>query len=640
VCGIAGYWATQFGGGVDFSSNLKESVESIHHRGPDDSGLWEDHAGVGLGHARLSILDLSEHGHQPMKSSDGRFVMVFNGEVYNFREIRKVLEEKGYQFESDSDSEVVLASFQQWGCDCVDRFIGMFAFAIWDIQEQKMWLCRDRVGVKPLYYGWDGQTFWFGSEMKALLAFKHWTPDVNKQALGEFFQYGYIAPPRSIFENIYKLTPGHWLELNSSSSEPIIRQYWSVLDSSSESTDKSEEELIDELEELLISAFKYRMVSDVPVGVFLSGGIDSSIVAAILQKHSGQQIQTFTIGFDDKGCDESQWAKKVADHIGTNHTEFILSLDKAKEIIPTLPKLYDEPFGDPSGIPTSMVSSLAGKEVKVVLSADGGDELFVGYSSYVLNPVRLRKISSLPYWIRWMTGKALSLIPITTLTKILSVVSMGSPELPSKLLRKVVKLKTVLPNVSPSDVFQASESYWAPSEVSKLIDDNYEDPRPSVEDYTGSFEEQMALWDFHHYLPEDIMTKVDRATMGVSIEGREPLLDHRLIEFAFRLPLKYRIGSLGQKHLLRKVLYKYVPRDFIDRPKQGFTIPINKWMRANDSALADSLLKDDSPLAKYLNMGVVKDEVALLKKSGVNESRVWFLFVLDQWMREYDFDPR
>jgi len=636
MCGIAGYWSIADINHECFDSDLEVAVQLLDHRGPDDSGIWSNSSGVGLGHTRLSILDLSGHGHQPMKSSDGRFVMVFNGEVYNFREIRSELIEKGYSFISDSDSEVVLASFQEWGHESVHRFIGMFAIAIWDDEEKRLSLFRDRVGVKPLYYGWDGDTFWFGSEMKALLAFKHWIPDINKQAMGEFLQYGYIAAPRSIFENVYKLTPGHWLELNSTSAEPVIRQYWSVLDASSESTDKSEEELADELEKLLISAFQYRMVSDVPVGVFLSGGIDSSVVAAILQKHSNKQIQTFTIGFDDQACDESEWARKVAAHIGSNHTEFILNLEKAKDILPRLPVLYDEPFGDPSGIPTLMVSSLAGQDVKVVLSADGGDELFVGYNSYKLNPERLDKISNRPYWIRWLTGNILSMFPVKIWAKILSPFSIVSRELPSNLLRKLMKLQAVLPDVSPSGVFMASQSYWLPSEIKTLVNDEYEDPRKPVSFYKGSYAEQMALWDFHHYLPEDIMTKVDRATMGVSIEGREPLLDHRIIEFAFRLPLKYKIGPLGQKHLLRKVLYKYVPRDLIDRPKQGFTIPINKWMRANNSSLADSILQDDSPLAKYLNMSVVKDELALLKKSGVNETRVWFLFVLDQWLREYD----
>jgi len=636
MCGIAGYWSIADINYEYLDSDLKMAVQSLDHRGPDDNGIWSNASGVGLGHSRLSILDLSSHGHQPMKSRNDRFIMVFNGEVYNFREIRSELIEKGYSFFSDSDSEVVLASFQEWGHESVHRFIGMFAIAIWDDEEKRLFLFRDRVGVKPLYYGWDGHTFWFGSEMKALLAFRHWTPEINKQAMGEFLQYGYIAPPRSIFKQVSKLIPGHWLEVNSTSAEQIIRQYWSLLDASSESTDKNEEELADELEKLIISAFQYRMVSDVPVGVFLSGGIDSSIVAAILQKHSGQQIQTFTIGFEDKKCDESEWAKKVADHIGTCHTEFSLDLDKSKELIPKLPGFYDEPFGDPSSIPTLMVASLAGRDVKVVLSADGGDELFAGYSSYILNPERLKRISNLPYWLRWLMGKGLSLLPIAYLAKILSSTSIFSKELPSDLLRKAMKLEAVLPDVTPSDVFQASESYWLPSEVNKLIGGGYEDPRSPVEHYSGGYEEQMALWDFHHYLPEDIMTKVDRATMAVSIEGREPLLDHRLIEFAFRLPLKYRIGKLGQKHLLRKVLYKYVPRNLIDRPKQGFTIPINKWMRDGNASLANSLLSDDSSLGKYLDMSVVKDEVDLLKKSGVNETRVWFLFVLDQWLREYD----
>jgi len=637
MCGIAGYWSLTGGDLECFDSGLNGAVAALHHRGPDDRGVWSNNAGVGLGHSRLSILDLSEHGHQPMKSHDGRFIMVFNGEVYNFREIRKELVEKGHQFESDGDSEVVLASFQQWGKECVHHFIGMFAFAVWDIQEQKLLLCRDRVGVKPLYYGWNGRVFWFGSEVKALLSFKHWEPSINMQALGEFFQFGDISAPRSIFDNVSKLQPGHWLEIDRSLEGPVTSKYWSVLDvlSSLGAHKKSEEELVDELEELLISAFKYRMVSDVPVGVFLSGGIDSSIVAAILQKHSIQQIHTFTIGFEDKACDESGWARKVADHIGSKHTEYKLGLDKAKEIIPRLPQLYDEPFADSSGIPTFMVSSLAAKDVKVVLSADGGDELFGGYNSYKLVPQRLKQISRRPYWVRALVGKGLSMIPMPILAKGLNAISFGEANLPSRLLRKCIKLETLLPDVTPADVFRVTQTHWMPKEIDQLFGSHYINPRVDIDHFPGCFEEQMTLWDFHHYLPDDIMVKVDRATMGASIEGREPLLDHRLIEFAFRLPLKYRIGKLGQKHLLRKVLYKYVPRELIDRPKMGFGIPINQWMRANDASLASSLLQPDSSVCRLLNRNVVEQEVSLLKKSGVNETRVWQLLMLEKWMKEY-----
>ncbi len=638
MCGITGYYNIAGVNRAEFREELSRAVTTLNHRGPDDSGLWfNTQRSVGLGHARLAILDLSQHGHQPMVSADGRYVLVFNGEVYNFREIREELEGKGFQFKGSGDSEVVLSAFQAWGNACVYRFIGMFAFAVWDEKEQRMSLFRDRVGVKPLYYGWDGKVLWFGSELKALRAFWHWQPDINHQALGEFFQYGYIAAPRSIYRQVSKVMPGHWLEISRQKPEPALHRYWSVLDAVAQGLlQASEDELTDQLEDLLISAFRYRMVADVPVGVFLSGGIDSSIVAAILQKHAGQQIHTFTIGFEDKTCDESGWAKKVASHLGTRHTEYILGLDKAREIIPKLPQLYDEPFGDSSGIPTSMVSSLAREEVKVVLSADGGDELFGGYTSYALNPARLKAIAGKPYWLRWLAGKGLSAMPVTAMAKVMGAASLaGSSESPSKLLRKMIKLMSVLPDVTPSAVFHASQAHFMPLEIDRLIG-GYEDPRRPVGVYSGSFEEQMTQWDFQHYLPDDIMTKVDRATMGVSLEGREPLLDQRLIEFAFRLPLHLRIGKLGQKHLLRKVLYRYVPRILIDRPKQGFSIPINRWMREDNARMVQGLLSSESSLNGVLNQEMVHREVNLLRKTGVNETRVWLMFVLGKWMDIYE----
>lgn len=634
MCGITGYWTLAGQNKDKLSEELNQAVDVLRHRGPDDSGTWIDEAaGVGLGHARLAILDLSSHGHQPMFSEDGRFVLVFNGEVYNFAEIRKKLENRGFRFHGSGDSEVVLAAFQAWGTDCVHHFIGMFAFAIWDGYARKLYLCRDRVGVKPLYYAWDKKVFWFGSELKALRAFRHWTPEINRQALGEFLQYGYIAAPRTIYQSVHKLLPGNWLEISARDPAPRLHRYWSVLDAVSKGPLQGrEDELVDQLEELLISAFRYRMVADVPVGVFLSGGIDSTTVAAILQKYSGQQIHTFTIGFEESGYDESSWAKKIAEYLGTRHTEYILSLDKAREIIPRLPQLYDEPFGDSSSIPTSMVSALARQDVKVALSADGGDELFGGYTSYVLNPTRLQAIADKPFWLRWLVGKGLSAMPMMVMARVISAASLaGSSELPSKWLRKMIKLESVLPDVTPSAVIRASQAHFMPSEIDRLIG-GYVDPRSPVEIYPGNFEEQMMLWDFHHYLPDDILTKVDRATMGVGLEGREPLLDHRLIEFAFRLPLHLRIGTLGQKHLLRKVLYRYVPRELIDRPKQGFSIPINKWLRSNCASMVQEMIELDSSLMGLLELEMVRREVKLLRKAGVNETRVWMIFLLHKWV--------
>lgn len=636
MCGITGYFQVGADGRPCNPGELKLATASLQHRGPDDNGVWfAENQRIGLGHTRLSILDLSQHGHQPMLSDDGRFVLVFNGEIYNYREIRQELQKKDQQFVSDGDTEVLLKAFQAWGMDCVQRFIGMFAFAIWDNEKRKLLLCRDRVGVKPLYYCWDGQVLCFASEIKALLEFRHWQPEINQQALGEFFQYGYIAAPRSIYQQVCKLPPGHWLTIDPVHPEPKLQHYWSVLDSIAKGPlTGSEDELTDQLEELLISAFRYRMIANVPVGVFLSGGIDSSLVAAILQKHSGQQIRTFTIGFDDKIHDESGWAKKVAGHLGTRHSEYILGLNRAHEIIPRLPQLYDEPFGDSSGIPTTMVASLAQREVKVALSADGGDELFLGYTSYALNPRRFARIIGQPEWLRNLASITLNTLPPTGLAHFAAFgASLGFAS-PSILMRKLLKLRNVLPTPSPASIYQSSQAHFMPVEIDRLLG-GYRDPRSNIEAYSGDFPERMAAWDFEHYLPDDILTKVDRATMAVSLEGREPLLDHRLVEFAFRLPRELRIGSLGQKHLLRKVLYRYVPQELIDRPKQGFSIPINQWLREDNARLVQKLLSSESILKGILDQQMVQREVRLMKKTGVNETRVWLLFVLAQWMEQW-----
>jgi len=632
MCGIAGYWNIQSEGRCEFHEELASAVASLHHRGPDDSGLWLNAPGnVGLGHARLSILDLSQHAHQPMVSANERYVLVFNGEVYNFKEVREALEEKGFQFKGSGDSEVVLAAFQAWGHQCVDHFIGMFAFAVWDEQKQQISLFRDRVGVKPLYYSWDGKVFCFASELKALRSFQHWTPKINQQALGEFFQYSYIAAPRTIYQNVYKLLPAHCLKLRPGQEKPEVQQYWSVLNAVEKgSLGGNEDELSDQLEELLISAFRYRMVSDVPVGVFLSGGIDSSLVAAILQAHSGQSIHTYTLGFKEKSFDESTWAKKIAQHLGTKHTEYILDQDAALPVLPKLAEIYDEPFGDPSSLPTYLVAQLARQDVKVALSADGGDELFGGYAYYKGLPERLAMMQRIPYWLRKSSGALLSAIPVSALSFLASnTASFGA----GKVFRYASQLSELLPNCNRSKLFSVSHSYWFPKEVSSLLN-QYSDPYLHEREYPGGFEEQMMLWDIHHYHPDDILVKMDRASMAVGLEGREPLLDHRLLEFAYRLPLKYRLGELGSKHLLRKVLYRYVPREMIERPKQGFALPVNRWLQGSfGQAMREEILQLSEQAG--LNSELVERELRASTKSGENAMRVWLLYIYTSWFRKW-----
>jgi asparagine synthase (glutamine-hydrolysing) len=631
MCGITGYWVRE-GQSDQFWEDLPRAISSLHHRGPDDKGIWRNSQGVGLGHTRLAILDLSELGHQPMISPDGRVAMVFNGEVYNFREVRRDLESKGYTFRGSGDSEVVLAAFREWGEKAVQRFIGMFAIAFWDEENQKLSLFRDRLGVKPLYYGWDGRNFWFGSELKALRAFRHWQPAIDRQALGEFFQYGYIGDPRSIYQQVYKLPPGHWLELKVT-GEPVVQRYWSVLDAAGKSLTGSEEELKEQLEALLIDAFRYRMVSDVPVGVFLSGGIDSSTVTAILQHHSGQSIHTFTIGFKEDQFDESPWARRVAEYLGTQHTEYLLSVDRAKDILPRWAILYDEPFGDSSGIPTLLVSKVAREHVKVALSADGGDELFGGYMNYDLLPRRLATLQRIPSWLRSLAGTLLKAMPGDVMTILGQVLPAGKSY---KMKNRLMKLAHILPKVDPAQFFDLSLSYWMAPEVDDLIG-GYYPQRDLLNVYTGSYEEQMMLWDLHHYLPADILTKVDRASMAVSLEGREPLLDHRLVEFAFRLPLNLRRGHLGSKHLLRKILYQYVPRELVDRPKHGFGIPLREWLLGDLSDLLDHYL---DPMrihhAGILNPKLVQRILYEFKKGrSIDVNQIWLLLVFEMWREKW-----
>ena len=633
MCGISGYWA--FNGTSDeLKHRLPEAIQSIRYRGPDDSGFWFND-NIGLAHVRLSILDLSEHGHQPMVSQDGRYVIVFNGEIYNFKEIQSSLEDEGYVFISSSDTEVVLNAFSCWGKECVHKFIGMFAFAIFDYQNNKLFLCRDRVGVKPLYYSLINKVFYFASELKPIQILVPSKLEINKQALGEYFQYGYISAPRSIYQGTYKLPPGCWLEIQDGEALKI-ESYWSALDAVNKGRFTStEKELEDELEELLKSSFSYRMISDVPVGVFLSGGIDSSLVAAILQKNSQNKIHTYTIGFKDERHDESIWAKKVAQHIGSDHTEFILDLDDAKDIVPILPEIYDEPFGDSSAIPTYMVSKLARQNVKVALSADGGDELFGGYSSYVCLPERLERFKRLPYPLRYMLKKLLQLMPTSVLTSLFLIASKlisVDHDWASKGVDRIEKIKEVLPDVKASELFDLANSYWLPPAINKLLGD-YQNPRPKCDIYDGVFQEQMMQWDYHNYLTDDLLVKVDRATMANGLEGRDPLLDHRIVEFANRLPLNMKQGALGSKHLLRKILYRYVPRDLINRPKQGFSIPLDSWLRDDLSYLIDDYL-NDSVVSKSGLLNV--KEVSLLvnrfrANQGVSASRIWFLLMFVMW---------
>ncbi len=619
MCGIVGFNSKN-------SKKMDSMLKSIIHRGPDDRGVYESDI-FSLGHVRLSILDLTTHGHQPMEFEN--LVMVYNGEVYNFKDIREELKKFGYSFNSDSDSETILKAYHKWGIRAVDKFIGMFAIAILDKSTQKLTLIRDRVGVKPLYYYFDGKDFIFASELKPIMEYKG-DLKINKEAMYEFFQYGYISSNLSIFENCYKFPAGHYGVFDITKRDLKIQEYWSIKPFFElPKFKKSEDELVDELEELLIDAFKLRMVADVPVGVFLSGGVDSSIVAAILQKHHGN-IHTFTIGFKEAKYNEATYAKEVANYIGTTHTQEYLDASQAKEILKSFVDIYDEPFGDSSGIPTTLVSKIAKDAgMKVVLSADGGDEIFCGYERYWHTYAIGKKILSLPKPIRKLIAFMMDLIGANVASKFIKV---------KNIEHKFNQLNEMLKDDNWQSIYekliQNSKNYEIKELLGFVKDINEDSFKLGEREHPM---QGMMLWDYHRYMVDDILTKVDRATMSQSIEGREPLLDHRIAEFMAQVPfeLKYKDGT--SKYLLKRVLERYIPKKMIDRPKMGFGIPMFEWFSSDLKTLFEENFKEES-IKKHnlLNYDYIQKEYNKLKKDGiVNINKLWFILVFQLWYKRY-----
>lgn len=618
MCGIVGFNSKN-------TKKLEMMLQNIHHRGPDDSGKYEND-NFSLGHVRLSILDLSPLGSQPMFYE--HLIMVFNGEVYNFEEIKKELLEFGYEFNSHSDSEVVLKAYHKWGIKAIDKFIGMFAIAFYDTKEQTVTLIRDRVGVKPLYYYHNGDDFVFASELKPIMKYKD-DLKISKDALYEFFQFGYISSNLSIFENCFKLPAGHYGVYDIQTNIFNIKEYWSVLPYfKMPKFEKSEEELVDELENLLIDAFKYRMVSDVPVGVFLSGGIDSSVVAAVLQKHYGN-IHTFTIGFKEAKYNEATYAKQVAEHLGTTHTEKFLDSTQAKEILDRFVDIYDEPFGDSSGIPTTLVSQVAcDAGIKVVLSADGGDEIFCGYERYWYSYAIGKKIFKLPRFLRKSIAFIMDTIGVQNASKLFKIRNFE---------HKYNQLSEMLKDDSWKDIYEKLIHNSKNYEIEELLGIVKKVDEKSFA--VGEKEhpmQGMMLWDYHRYMVDDILTKVDRATMSVSIEGREPLLDHRIAEFMARVPFELKYKNGDSKYLLRKVLERYIPKDMIDRPKMGFGIPMFEWFGGDLRNLFETYFKEENLSHKLLKVSYVQKEYQKLKDNKqMNINKLWLILVFQMWYRKY-----
>ena len=601
MCGIAGYYNKNCTADY-WRPALEKMAEAVSHRGPDNQGIWfDENARIGLTHRRLSIIDISEEGHQPMISPSGRFTIVYNGEIYNFEDIRSSLKGSQYQWRGHSDTEVMLAAFEVWGIEnTISKLIGMFALALWDREEQTLTLVRDRLGEKPLYYGWQGSVFLFGSELKALQAFPDFEGRISRDALTLYLKYNYIPTPLSIYENIFKMPPGSYLTVSKRNRHTAPVSYWSAhntVECGENNLFKgTEADAIESLDRLLRESVAGQMIADVPLGAFLSGGIDSSTIVALMQAQSTRPVKTFTIGFSEKQYNEAEHAKEVARHLGTDHTEQYVTPQETMDVIPQLPNLYDEPFADSSQIPTFLISQLARKHVTVSLSGDGGDELFGGYNRYFWVPKIWRRLRWMPVPVRSMLSKCLTKFSPDSWDNVFKVLTGLLPDewRFSSPGDNVHKMAEILDKKCPEDIYFALVSHWErPAELVL----NSREPRSPIIDLAANpklskYEKRMMYMDLISYLPDDILVKVDRAAMGVSLETRVPFLDHRVVEFAWQLPLSFKIKQKQGKWILRQVLYRYLPKKLIERPKMGFAIPIGIWLRGALREWAEDLLDE------------------------------------------------
>ena len=597
MCGIAGFLNNSLHSGDEASNILASMSNAIIPRGPDSSGLWlSDDAQVGFSHRRLAIIELSEAGHQPMISESGRYVIVFNGEIYNHLDLRRDLADN-CSWLGCSDTETLLAGFEAWGIEnTLQRCIGMFAIAVWDQSNSILTLVRDRLGEKPLYYGWQGHgnqtSFLFGSDLSALRRHPAFEGDINRDAIALFMRYSCIGGAHSIYSGIYKLEPGHLLTVSIASRTPVIRSWWSGAEMAVQGVAEpfygTPDQIVDDLESLLSNAIGLQMMADVPLGAFLSGGIDSSTVVALMQAQSSSPVRTFSIGFMEADYNEAEQARLVASHLRTDHTELYVTPQQALEVIPKLPSLYSEPFADPSQIPTFLVSQLARQQVTVSLSGDGGDELFCGYTRYQMTRKLWGKLSYLPYPLRRLLADLITSVPTSMLNK------LGRLSTWSHLGTKLHKGALLLESGSAADLYKGMVSHW--SDSTRIVRGSAEPTTvltgsgpalPGLDDV-----ERMMALDMLSYLPDDILAKVDRAAMGASLETRAPFLDHRVVKFAWSLPLAYKLRDGETKWPLRQVLYRHVPKALVDRGKMGFSVPLDSWLRGPLREWAEALLSE------------------------------------------------
>lgn len=680
MCGFTGFWHPGGSGQPEdaLCRTAARMAAALRHRGPDDAGTWADAAcGVALGHRRLAIVDLSAAGHQPMASNNGRYVMAFNGEIYNHLELRRELQgaldsllrgNDTLSWRGHSDTETLLAGFECWGIeDMLKRCVGMFAIALWDKLTRTLTLARDRFGEKPLYYGWTGQgaerAFVFGSELKALRAFPGFENSVSREALAQYLRFTFVPAPRSIYQDIYKLEPGCLLTIqgpvpDTSPEQPLrpgeshgalqLKRWWSLSEVVEQATDiplQSDTEALQQLEQALTESVKLQSLADVPLGAFLSGGVDSSTIVALMQQQSSRPVKTFTIGFDEAGFDESPYAFAVARHLGTEHHEMRVSARMAQDVIPTLPHMYDEPFADSSQIPTYLVSQAARQQVTVALSGDAGDELFGGYNRYFWGPRIWNRLAWLPLPLRQTLGRLLTAVPVSAWDAL--AVPLGSARGTSGVARlgdKLHKLASRLQNLRDmDDLYRSLVTEWQdPASLVLGANGNWvQEPASLLDDVlpaSGTADDQMRMmyYDSICYLPDDILCKVDRAAMATSLETRVPFLDHRVVELAWRLPLHMKIrGNVG-KWALRQLLYKHVPRELIERPKAGFAIPVGQWLRGPLRDWAEDLLSEPRLRAEgYLHPAPIRQAWAEhLSGRRDHTAKLWAVLMFQAWLQQ------
>ncbi len=634
MCGIVGFLKAGGFSPADAQITIDAQTRTLFHRGPDDAGTWlAPDAGIALGHRRLSILDLSPAGHQPMVSGSGRYLIVLNGEIYNHLDIRARLDDapSAPQWRGHSDTETLLAGFDRWGLEStLTQTVGMFAFAVWDRHERILTLARDRMGEKPLYYGWQGSSFLFASELKALRVHPEFRAEIDREVVARYMRHGYIRAPHCIYRNFFKLLPGTYLKLAANQPPgrlPAAQSYWSLPQAIEQGRRNpfqgDDEEAARELEDLIGRAVALQSIADVSLGAFLSGGIDSSLVVALMQARSSKPVKTFTIGFKEPRFDEAKHARAVAQHLGTEHTELYVDSAAAMQVIPKLPVMFDEPFGDSSAIPTYLVAQLARSKVTVSLSGDGGDEIFGGYTRYQRTAQIWRNLQRIPRPLRASAARGARVIePLMRATSIGTSTHRAAQYLSARSAQECYEMQFSHHYGLPTGVLGESGRILDAAAAGYAVDVNM------------SIFDHMMSEDTMTYLPDDILVKVDRASMAVSLESRVPLLDHRVVEFAWRLPLEMKLRRNEGKWLLKKVLRRHVPARLIDREKQGFGVPVGDWIRGPLRAWAEDLISAD----RLKQQGIFDESIVrarwqqYLRGGRVSSDGVWQLLMFQSWI--------